>query len=402
MSSISDYKTRVAGKSIKQSIADNTKQFLLKNFVNSPSYFEVTVNNSSSLMGVQIVDDSSTKDQKLIINPLSPLHNGDIIDWQGSQWLNILTDNMSDIYFRGTLRRCVGSLKWIDSQGQIKSHPFTFKADTATNFGVTDGKVMTLGNERRILIAPLNDDTRTLGKDKRFIFDDRAWRVTAIDRISVDGLMILTVDEVTSNLAVDNFELEIADYFGSVANYTITIKEESSISIQAGKKLQLTTEVKNNGVLTTDIALLYSSSNPNIATVDNNGLVTTIANGAAVITVSLQSDSSISDSINLTVQFETVNNYTVELVETASLYMNQTRTFTAIVKNNGSVVSNGFVNWYLFNDDRVNAASIASIVSSTTTQVTLKGTAVGYVQLKVFIIGVSQPHWIRVQVRSLI
>jgi hypothetical protein len=213
MSSINDYLARVSGKTIKSTTTDNTRHFLRNGIVNSPSYFEVSINESSPyLYGVQIVDDSNVRDQKLITCLDHELKNGDIIDWQSSKWINILTDNMSDIYYRGSLRRCVGQLKWIDSNGLLKEKYFTFKSDSSTNFGVQDGRVMSLGNERRVLITPLDADTKKIVKDKRFIFDERAWKVSALDRISVGGLLILTLDEDEIDKSKDNLELGIADY----------------------------------------------------------------------------------------------------------------------------------------------------------------------------------------------
>lgn len=210
MSSINDYIARVSGKTIKSTTTDSTINFLKNNIVNTPSYFEVTINNSSSPYGVQIVDESNVRDQKLITCLDYQLKNGDIIDWQDAKWINVLTDNMSDIYYRGTLRRCVGQLKWLDPDGLPLERYFTFKSDSSTNFGVQDGRIMTLGNERRILIVPLDDETKLFGKDKRFIFDSRAWRVTAVDTISVDGLLMLTVDEDTID-SDDDLVDQVAD-----------------------------------------------------------------------------------------------------------------------------------------------------------------------------------------------
>ncbi|MNR55307.1 hypothetical protein D3C85_1756460 [compost metagenome] len=67
------------------------------------------------------------------------------------------------------------------------------------------------------MIAPLNDDTKTIGKDKRFIFDGRAWIVSSVDRISVDGLIYLTVDEDTLG-AKDDPSNEVADASNNVDN----------------------------------------------------------------------------------------------------------------------------------------------------------------------------------------
>lgn len=218
MSYFDDYKRRVniLGSSSSERMVNLQRTTIKNSFSNTPSYFEVTINSSSSPVGVQIVDDSNVRDQKLIICVDYQLKNGDVIDWQDAKWINVLTDDMSDIYYRGQLRRCVGQLKWLDSNGLPKERYFTFKSDSSTNFGVQDGRIMTLGNERRILIVPLDDDTKLIGKDRRFIFDSRAWISTTIDTISVDNLLIMTVEESEIDKTNDNLDLGIADYYNNL------------------------------------------------------------------------------------------------------------------------------------------------------------------------------------------
>jgi hypothetical protein len=149
--------------------------------------------------------------------------------------------------------------------------------------------------------------------------------------------------------------------------------------------------------------LSYSSSNTSVATIDQNGFITSIANGVFTILVELPNDPTIQDSIDGTVQFTVQDNYTIELLEPAYITKNTTKTFTAVVKNNGIVDANKFVIWdAVYADDKISQTALVTMISNSTTQITLKGNASGFVQLKVKIIGLTEYHWIRMQVKGLI
>ncbi|MFD0587816.1 hypothetical protein ACFQZE_07360 [Paenibacillus sp. GCM10027627] len=214
MSYLDDYKLRLEryGENEQESTLNFQKETIKDSFTLSPSYFKVLINDSVNNYGVHLIDDSNVRDQKLAISLDYRLQNGDIINWQDDNWINILTDNMSDIYYRGTIRRCNGNLNWQDSNKLVVSYPFTFKSDPATNFGTEDGRIMVLGNERRTLLIKADEKSKKIIKGKRFIFDSRAWKTTALDMISVKGLILITVEESEIDPSKDNLELEIADY----------------------------------------------------------------------------------------------------------------------------------------------------------------------------------------------
>lgn len=165
-----------------------------------------------------IIMDDSLKEgtKKAISRPSESFNCGDILELNNKNWIVIALDPNESIYTKGIITQCVGILKWQNQNGLLIEIPFTFKSDPATNFGITDGRILSFGNERRNLIIPLNEESKHIAKDKRFIFDGRAWKVTAIDRISVSGLLILTLDENEIDKAKDNLELGIADYFSPV------------------------------------------------------------------------------------------------------------------------------------------------------------------------------------------
>jgi len=194
-----------------------------------------------------------------------------------------------------------------------------------------------------------NDDTLAISINQRFIKNGCAYKIVGINR-SMKGLIILTC-EVDTFQVNDNREKEIVD---DTYTFNITFINGNSASITVGNTLQLTSELRCNGSLVENPGFVYtySSSNPDVAEVDENGLITAISEGVATITLTLSADDndSISTSIEITVESAVVpDNYTINIIGADQIAYGQTETFTAVVKNNGVVVNEPVI-WSLVNE----------------------------------------------------
>lgn len=77
------------------------------------------------------------------------------------------------------------------------------------------------------------------------------------------------------------------------------VLEKEMMSMEIGSTLTLLAEVQPKNA--TNQALTWTSSNPNVATVDQNGIVTALSAGKATITVSADDESGVSASCSVTV-----------------------------------------------------------------------------------------------------
>lgn len=197
------------GGTVSSALKNDFKTSISKSFKDSPSYYSVSINGV--VTDVHIVDDSQTREQKILLTQSTSLiKSGDIVLWNSENWLTLIVDFQGEIYYRGTMRKCVSSLKWKNSSGTQKEAHFTFASATSANFGVQDGRIINLGNERRQIVIQSNVDTQTIKKDQRFIFDGRLWRCIAIDGLN-KGLIYLTLEEDTTNTAKDDTTNRIAN-----------------------------------------------------------------------------------------------------------------------------------------------------------------------------------------------
>ncbi|WP_342422355.1 hypothetical protein [Paenibacillus sp. FSL E2-0178] len=352
------------------------------NSLSRVSLNSIVIVNEDTEIAAQIVDDSDTKDQKAITVIDFKLKNGDIIDWQNEKWINIVTDNMADIYSRGVLRRCNGSLKWVDPQGEINKRYFTFKSDPSTNFGVSEGRILSIGNERRTLLVSCDDDTRLFERDQRFIFDSRAWKITAIDNISIKNISIVTFEEDQINTAKDNLELEIADYVDHISDYKISIGNGQSLAISIDQTLQLNVTVTNKNILVPSPSMEFLVNDKEILNVDVNGLITPLKIGTAVVTVKFKS---VSISIEINVTEEILHTYSCEIVGPEEMKVSRSQVYSAKFYRNGVEYSDEST-FTLTSDDDVSSTKLATlsihdITANTCTLVA--ASTVGYVKLHV-------------------
>lgn len=405
MSAISDYKARVSS-SMRTSLINDSKARISQSFKDSPSYQEVYINSSSTLTGVRIVDDSQSKEQKLVVaqNEVS-YSSGDYLTWNNEKWLTSIVDDMGGIYKRGIVTRCTSSIKWLTTDGFQREAYFSLLNNNLSSIGIQQGQIIDLGNERRQIVIQSNEDTKGINKDKRFIFDGRAWKVVNVDRLS-QGVIYLGLEEDQFDPTNDNIELRIADYYNNLANYTISILNGDSLTIEVGQSVQLNAEIKNNGSVVT-MPVQWSVDDTSVAAIDSNGLLTSSGEGEMVVTVSLVDDPSVTDVISVSIQSIPNDVYTMSITSTSTtpdeIKNNQSKTYTISVLLSGTPVDES-VSWEMFADDMTNSTNLASITSQSGTSCTVKNNAAnsGYVQLRAVLDrDNSVVAWKRVQMKPL-
>ena len=369
-----------------------TKRSIESDFFASPSYYRVdaylpSTPLSSTPLEVWILDDSDSKFQKQFIShPSQELDSGYLFYWpdMDQYYLTYIADkNLGDIYSRGTAMRCFSSIRWLDSDGNIREAWFCQLNTNSSTLGLNDGQVLIMPSERRQITVQNNQFTELINKEQRFIFDGRAWRTLNVDRL-IDGIITLTVEEHQIDPARDNVDLRIADYYNSVHEKIIKILNGDFIQLSVGDITQLNVQVIDNGIVV-DKPIEFESSDESIATVDENGLIVCLSEGNVVITASLTDDNKVFSKINIQVNAVAEDNYVITISGSDVCKSNQTQTYTAEVRNNGVVDNSKSVEWSLLADDKSSSTALALITLQTGTSCTIKANnnqQYGYVQLQ--------------------
>ena len=156
-----------------------------------------------------------------------------------------------------------------------------------------------------------------------------------------------------------------------------------SVDIQELTTLQLNINIYDNNILISPTTpLAFISSNEIICSIDQNGLVTANSIGSCSIAVSLVSDSSISQNININVIDVPQDNYTVIISGANSIIKGYPSEFSATFMNNGIEYSEQS-EFYLTGDDGISPTSLTQITSqdNVANSCVVKGLGIGYVKL---------------------
>ncbi|MBG9765819.1 hypothetical protein G7L40_19825 [Paenibacillus polymyxa] len=348
---LSNCKTTVRDRNIA-----HTKQVMNSTFSQSPSYYQVSINGDDN-QEVWITDDGDIREQKNIVAMNHPLKMGDLVVWKDRTWLCNHVDDM-ELYHRGVILICYSTLKWLDDQGEIKEAPFSFKSDTSSNFGIQEGRILMMPNERRQITIQKNNETEKIKKNRRFIIDGRAWKTVGINRL-IDGLINLTLEE-QDLIPADNLELEIADYNGNIADYQLRVLNvKDTVAIEENQTLQLNIELTNNSkVMEVDDQITYSVADETVLRVSPTGLVTPLKKGTSKITISFRN---ISQTIQVNVTSSTTNNYSAHITGDDFIKYNMTKSFTCSFKDNGVARQDKACFW-LTESDGSTPTTLASII----------------------------------------
>ena len=201
--------------------------------------------------------------------------------------------------------KCNNKIRWINSSGNIIEEPcFIGWEMSATNNGVT--KDVTIEQRRLVCLIQGNANTNEIVSNQRFLLSkSSAFRVTQVFKENLDKItdeysnMFTMYIEWSSVISADNKDLLLADYYTS--NYTLQI-DQSDLSLQPNTSGQLTAQVTLNGNPTI-VPLTWTSSNSQVATIDQNGNynIVGVSGTSCTITCTVQGNTNVADSINISV-----------------------------------------------------------------------------------------------------
>jgi hypothetical protein len=177
--------------------ADRTKYnmtaLINRDFSSSPSYYEVTINNSDITVGVHITDNSKIDSvHSIVMQPWVDLSVGDVIQWRSSDWLCTSAEKFSDIYYRGEIQRCYFTLNFYDKNGVLYTIPYVQSVNS--NLGVADNKYLTQPITKITIQIPKNDTTLQIKRGDIFkLADLDNYKVIDYMRVQ-DGLITLDME----------------------------------------------------------------------------------------------------------------------------------------------------------------------------------------------------------------
>lgn len=177
---------------------------------------------------------------------------------------------------------------------------------------------------------------------------------------------IKAVDDDIDNNIADRWKYEVAH------TYALTIDNGTTANVLINDILQLNSSSTDNGSIILNPGITYSSSDPNVVSVDNQGKVMGIQAGQATITASLTYHPTVLDTILVTTVETVTHIYTISITGNPTIKLGQSTSYVSHIYDNGTEVFDQSVQWSLRNQDNstpIMASITANIGNSATVKI---------------------------------
>ena len=250
-------------------------------------------------------------------------------------WLADNPSNIASVTGNALVKRCNAVWNALDYYGNIVSEPMSITKPTTTANANTDTEIMNLADSYMDCIMQANEWTlANLRNNTRMILGTSGFAVRGLsDYIreftdQQDSVRILRFSLYYQEpLETDDMENQVA---GGLA-FSWQINVTGPKSMQSGQSAAFIADsLRNNEPVpsTQTVTYQWASSNTEVATVDETGLVTAVTDGQVTITCTLAENTNIYTEVKLTVQAASSGlSWASELPENVPVY--QSRSISA-------------------------------------------------------------------------
>ena len=215
----------------------------------------------------------------------------------GSTWLVVNPMNVSGSDGSAVIRRCNAVWNYLDFYGNVQSEPILVENQRANANDSDNQQSLLITKGYFNVICQYNDATRQIDTNTRMILGTGAYRVTGYSDFETEftgdygsvRTLSFVVRYEEPNAVIDDMENHVAG--GKSFTWNVQIAEAGSLRV--GSTAQFTASSVRNGETVTPteaqpVSYLWASADENVVTVDENGLVTAIAEGETTITATLE------------------------------------------------------------------------------------------------------------------
>lgn len=232
-----------------------------------------------------------------IINPANYtyLPQGALLKYSNNTWIVFKDKNIAAVHGSAIVRRCNAVVNVLDWYGNIIPVPISYaKMETLGNAPHTTENTITSKNYIAV-ICQLNEYTESWTENTRILLGKTAYAMRGLDDFTREftddpdsvHLLTFTIERVEVQ-PQDSVALGVADYGGF--SWEIAVNWNNSMMVGQTQALSVSSQRNNTAVSDSEehpIGYTFTSSDENVLTVDENGLVTAVGEGTASITVAL-------------------------------------------------------------------------------------------------------------------
>lgn len=292
------------------------------------------------------------------------LHTGNIVEYKGDTYFVISEIDENTNNYKGRIRKSNYNIKFF-RYNKIKAFPVILKT---TSQGIDANQFMILPAGEIQVMFQDSEETRDIimRYDVKFIASKTPYKVIAYD-LSINGFITITAQKDSIG-AEDDITNEIVDRWVAGNPRYIIVNINLLEKIPTNTSLKITPKILDRErELYIDDSLRFTSNNPSVVTVNDEGIITGVAQGEAVIRIY---NSKTTNYVVVGVDGEPIplEEHEIIISGSSTIASNTQQVYTATVTNNLSVT------WSLKGSSSIGGVSGVSIVNQAGNTCTVKCT----------------------------
>lgn len=289
-----------------------------------------------------------TDDCKRVLLPprsLEYIPVGAKLNTMGSVWICVNPSNLSSANASAVIARCNATYNSYDDYGNIVTEPICIqRADMVANRNESHQN-MVLAEGYYTVLCQLNEVTRKLHLNKRIVLGTNAYALTGL----TDFIQEFTGERDSAHLLAFTARLDEATaaddvtdkFIANGKNYSFEAQITGTNALHVGQKAELSAAFLANGeekpeTETFPLTWVWTSSEPDVVSVDSAGNITALREGTATVAARLAENNGVVASAEITVSGEAGQPYVAftGIVPTAIEQFDVTTVSAALFENN--------------------------------------------------------------------
>ena len=254
--------------------------------------------------------DTRSDDWKEFLSPEPDfdLPYGLYLRWKNNYWIVYNKENF-DYPTRGVIcRRCITTFNWIDEWGNLREYPVSIgKPKEASDYVNVQ---FTNPGGFNVFYMQLDQYSKYIRPNDRFMVgNDGYWTSYKVQGGGVanylreetmnatsTGLLSLICFTYEGNDDTDNLEIGVANYYEKI--FTMEL-DQYEIQQYSGFSTKIIPTIKRGTVIKDNVELSWQSSDKNIVTVDEDGIITLINEGEADVICTMIKNDSVTKTVHI-------------------------------------------------------------------------------------------------------
>lgn len=331
-------RTNMSGETYKDREINQLKRFINDKFLKSPSYHLAYISGVEEPRGFHIYDENAINKnpnkKRILSRPNETFNVGQYVVWEDNDWLITNIDCDSTVQTKGIMQKCNNQIS-LYINDVLHKIPCCVESARMRFLNTDSNKYLEVPSTDVFIRVANNELTQNIKRNDIYKIGEQNYRVSDISDILEPGLLILKIAWVAE-------KQDLAEYKIKILN--------GDISISQSQQLFLNVEIyKDDEILTSPPPYSFISSNENIAIVGENNELQILDLGVVDITVMLDDDNTVSDTIQIEIIEDEQNNIVLKIIGESSIVKGYSEQYVVEKYNNGIKVDGKF-NFYIIDN----------------------------------------------------